>query len=60
MNMWKSVMNYLPEWKIYIQALITFLIPFSISRLFNWIRSFKEEYEIEKTEDRTKTAQTAE
>lgn len=56
--MWKAVVDYLPDWKVFIQAFITFLIPFTISRLFSWIRSSKERFEIEKTEDRDKVPRT--
>ncbi|MDN3018410.1 hypothetical protein PH210_19705 [Paenibacillus sp. BSR1-1] len=52
--MWKAVVDYLPDWEVFIQAFITFLIPFTISRLFRWISSSKERYVIETTEDRDK------
>ncbi|MGZ4162096.1 MAG: hypothetical protein ACXVNF_15050 [Neobacillus sp.] len=43
MKMWKSIVSYLPGWIVFMQAFITFLIPFTISGLFKWIRSTKED-----------------
>ncbi|PGY07939.1 hypothetical protein COE25_21560 [Bacillus sp. AFS031507] len=39
--MWNSIVSYLPDWKVFIQAFIVFFIPYMIFRFFNWIR--KEE-----------------
>ncbi|WP_340451221.1 hypothetical protein [Peribacillus butanolivorans] len=41
--MWKTIVSYLPDWQVFIQAFIAFFIPYVISRLFNWIRTSEEE-----------------
>ncbi|PEZ08001.1 hypothetical protein CN330_24615 [Priestia megaterium] len=41
--MGKSMVSYLLEWQVFIQALIAFFIPYIIYRLFNWIRTSEEE-----------------
>ncbi|MGM0875144.1 MAG: hypothetical protein ACQEWV_10120 [Bacillota bacterium] len=41
--MWKMVVSYLPDWKVFIQGFIVFIIPLVISRFFNWVRSLEEE-----------------
>ncbi|MGM7723565.1 hypothetical protein [Metabacillus sp. Hm71] len=41
--MWKTVVSYLPDWKIFVQGLIALFVPFVISRFFNWVRTFEEE-----------------
>ncbi|WP_280637198.1 hypothetical protein [Alkalihalobacillus sp. BA299] len=41
--MWKAIVSYLPDWIVFIQAFITFFIPFVISKFFNWIRTLEEE-----------------
>ena len=33
--MWKTIVSYLPEWQVFIQAFIVFFIPNLISKLFN-------------------------
>ncbi|MGO4886217.1 hypothetical protein ACJ2A9_00535 [Anaerobacillus sp. MEB173] len=41
--MWKTVISYIPEWVFFIQAIITFFIPYIISKFFNWIGTIEEE-----------------
>ncbi|PET66228.1 hypothetical protein COC52_24415 [Priestia megaterium] len=41
--MWKSMVSYLPEWQVFVRALMAFFIPYIISRLFNWTRTSEEE-----------------
>ncbi|PET69485.1 hypothetical protein CN533_23110 [Priestia megaterium] len=41
--MWKSIVSYLPEWPVFIQAFMVFVIPYIISKLFSWIRNSEEE-----------------
>ncbi|WHY57076.1 hypothetical protein [Peribacillus simplex] len=41
--MWKTIVSYLPEWQVFIQAFIAFVIPFVISELFKWLRTSKDE-----------------
>ncbi|MGE7687404.1 hypothetical protein [Peribacillus simplex] len=41
--MWKTIVFYLPEWQVFIQAFIAFVIPYSIGKLFNWLRNSKDE-----------------
>jgi len=36
--MWKNIVYFLPDWQVIMQAIIIFLIPYLISRLFIWIR----------------------
>ncbi|HWL26522.1 MAG TPA: hypothetical protein VNR38_22665 [Ureibacillus sp.] len=40
----KSMVSYLPEWQVFMQALMVFFIPYIISRLFNWTRTSEEEW----------------
>lgn len=41
--MWKLLSNTLPDFTIWIQAIVVFLVPFLISRVFSWIRTFEDE-----------------
>lgn len=36
--MWKTIVFFLPNWQVFIQAFITFCIPYLIARLFIYIR----------------------
>jgi hypothetical protein len=49
--MWKAVVSYLPDWKVLMQGVIVFLVPFGISRLFNLIRTSKDDSQICKGEN---------
>ena len=37
--------SYLPDWKVFVQAFILFLIPYTISRFFHWVRMSEKEWE---------------
>lgn len=37
--MWNKFVSFLPEWTVIVNALITFLVPYSIAKLYSWIRS---------------------
>ncbi|MGG0188624.1 MULTISPECIES: hypothetical protein [Bacillus] len=41
--MWKMIVSYLPEWKVFGQAFIVFFIPYVISKIFSWIHSLEDE-----------------
>ncbi|WP_425388169.1 hypothetical protein [Ectobacillus panaciterrae] len=41
--MWKTMVSYLPDWKVFMQALIVFFIPYVIAKFFSWIRTSEEE-----------------
>jgi len=41
--MWKTIVSYLPEWQVFIQAFIVFVVPYLISKLFNLLRTSKDE-----------------
>ncbi|MCU5256382.1 hypothetical protein OCD90_11465 [Bacillus pacificus] len=41
--MWKTVISYLPEWKVIMQSFIAFLIPYVIAKVCNNICKTKEE-----------------
>jgi len=43
MKMWKTIVSYLPEWQVFIQAFIVFVIPYLISKLFNLLHTSKDE-----------------
>lgn len=36
--MWKTIVSFLPDWQVFMQAFIIFFIPYLFSRLFNYIR----------------------
>jgi len=40
--MWKSIVSYLPEWPVFIQAFMVFGIPYIIYKLFSGIRNSEE------------------
>ncbi|WP_301539284.1 hypothetical protein [Bacillus sp. WMMC1349] len=37
--MWKTILSYLPDWVIIMQAFLTFLVPYGISKVFHWMRA---------------------
>ncbi|GED18230.1 hypothetical protein AMI01nite_62210 [Aneurinibacillus migulanus] len=41
--MWRSIVSYLPGWKVFVQAFIVFFVPYVISRFFEWVRTSEEE-----------------
>lgn len=41
--MWKMVLSYLPDWKVFMQGFIALVIPYMISRFFKWIHNSKED-----------------
>ncbi|PFA21627.1 hypothetical protein CN373_12435 [Bacillus cereus] len=41
--MWKTLVSYLPDWKVFVQAFIVFFVPYVISRIFSWIRTLEKE-----------------
>lgn len=43
--MWNIITSYLPDWKVFVQAFILFLIPYAISRFFHWVRMSEKEWE---------------
>ncbi|PGZ06994.1 hypothetical protein COE30_19510 [Bacillus cereus] len=42
-KMWGTIVSYVPEWKVFIQAFIVLFIPYIISRFFSWIRALEKE-----------------
>ena len=42
-KMWDTIVSYVPEWKVFIQAFIVLFIPYIISRFFSWIRALEKE-----------------
>ncbi|WP_338259332.1 hypothetical protein, partial [Bacillus anthracis] len=44
-KMWNIITAYLPDWKVFVQAFILFLIPYTISRFFHWVRMSEKEWE---------------
>ncbi|PEJ07904.1 hypothetical protein CN684_13745 [Bacillus wiedmannii] len=43
--MWNIITSYLPDWKVFVQAFILFLIPYTILRFFHWVRMSEKEWE---------------
>ncbi|MDQ0247363.1 spore germination protein [Bacillus fengqiuensis] len=43
MKMWKTMVSYLPDWQVFMQAVIVFFVPYVISRFFKWISKLEEE-----------------
>ncbi|MEH7459416.1 hypothetical protein CON65_25480 [Bacillus pseudomycoides] len=41
--MWKTIVSYLPGWKVVVPAFIVFFIPYVFSKIFGWIRALEEE-----------------
>ncbi|WP_257064530.1 hypothetical protein [Priestia megaterium] len=41
--MWNSIVSYLPEWPVFLQAFMVFVIPYTIYKLFSGIRNSEEE-----------------
>ncbi|MFJ8354010.1 hypothetical protein [Bacillus paramycoides] len=41
--MWDTIVLYVPEWRVFIQAFIVLVIPYMISRFFSWIRTLEKE-----------------
>ncbi|MEK4815009.1 MULTISPECIES: hypothetical protein [Bacillus] len=41
--MWKTIVFYFPEGKVFIQAFIVLAVPYMISRFFSWIRQSEKE-----------------
>ncbi|WP_281365160.1 hypothetical protein [Paenibacillus foliorum] len=41
--MWAKVISILPDWEVWMQAFIAFIIPYGISSLFNRIRTSEKE-----------------
>lgn len=42
-DMWKMVLFYLPDWKVFMQGFIAFVVPYVLSRFFKWIHHSKED-----------------
>ncbi|MDC2864259.1 MULTISPECIES: hypothetical protein [unclassified Bacillus (in: firmicutes)] len=40
--MWKTIVAYLPEWKVFGQAFIVLFVPYVISKIFSWIHTLEE------------------
>lgn len=57
--MWKMVVFYLPDWKVFLQAFIAFSIPYVISRFFKWISNQRRIDENETKENKDQTTQNA-
>ena len=53
--MWKMVVFYLPDWKVFLQSLIAFSIPYVISRFFKWISHQRRIDENETKENKDQT-----
>ncbi len=41
--MWKNIISYLPDWTVFVQGFIVFLVPFVISEIVAWIRTSKDD-----------------
>lgn len=41
--MFKKILSLMPDYIIFIQAIITFLVPFGFSKFFKWIDSLEKE-----------------
>ncbi|MEH6852073.1 spore germination protein [Bacillus sp. 491mf] len=39
--MWKTIVSYLPEWKVFWQAFIVLFIPYMIAKIFSWIHKLE-------------------
>ncbi|MGZ9870171.1 hypothetical protein [Priestia endophytica] len=40
--MWKTIVNYIPEWTAFVQAFIVFIVPYGIYKVFEWIQREEE------------------
>nr|WP_295970147.1 hypothetical protein [uncultured Bacillus sp.] len=41
--MWKTIVFSIPDWKIFVQAVVALIIPYMISRFFKWIRTAEDD-----------------
>ncbi len=57
--MWKLVVSYLPDWKVFLQAFIALSIPYVISRFFEWISHQRRIDENETKDYKEQTTQKA-
>jgi len=52
--MWKKMIFYFPEWTVFLQGFIAFLVPYGIAKIYKWICTAKEENEMADIKDETK------
>ncbi|ASB88958.1 hypothetical protein OZL92_18865 [Bacillus sonorensis] len=43
MTMWNTIVSFLPNWVVIMQAIFVFLIPYAISKFFHWIQIKEDE-----------------
>ncbi|MGM0882822.1 MAG: hypothetical protein ACQEXQ_17515 [Bacillota bacterium] len=39
----RAVLTNIPDWKVFVQALVTLAVPIMVTYVFNWFRKAEEE-----------------